>query len=264
MPLPLTGVSTFLKFRAARGGRLMPLLVSETAFSNALSRDYFRTVAFKPTYRLTADSRAFTVTINDPTTRDLFLASRALTLTRNDATLYKFDSIATTTITLNPSAGWAYVDVTSVSTNERSIFYSNAGAIGYQIAYQTSTTTSQTVSIANNGFVTVLGTGLGTFNYRIYNGTSWSSELTFEVNPTISITTVDGDNQITAAQTGATLTGTNLILADAARVRYTTSRLDMQSYVAATSPTYTVPTLADFYSSGMPLGSVTFELLRAS
>jgi hypothetical protein len=260
---PLRGINSFLKFRPVKQNRLMSLLVSETAFTENVSLDYFRTVAFKPTYRLTLDTSSFAVTINDPTTRDITLDSRALTLTANAATLTKFDSINTLEITLEPSAGWAYFDVTAVSTDERSIFYSQTASIGYQVAYQTSTTTGQTVSIATNGFVTVLGTGLGTFNFRIFNGTSWSSEYTFEVNPTISITTADIDDQITVAQTAATLSGTNLILADAARVRYGTARLDMQSYSPAASPTFNVPTLTDFFNSGMPLGSVTFELLRA-
>lgn len=264
MPLPLAGTKTFLKFRPVKQNRLMSLLVSETAFTKNVSLDYFRTVAFKSTYTLSLATRNFAVTINDPTTRDITLDKRALTLTANAANIYKFDSIVSTTITLEPPTGWAYFDVTSVSTDERSIFYSQAASIGYQVAYQTSTTTSQTVSIASNGFVTVAGTGKGTFNFRIFNGTSWSSEYTFEVNPTISITTADIDNQITVAQTAATLSGTNLILADAARVRYGTTRLDMQSYSASATPTFNVPTLTDFFNSGMPLGSVTFELLRAS
>ena len=262
--MAIPGNVPFLKFRPARQNRLMPLLVSDSQFSNDISRDYFRTVAFKPTYRLTADSRSFAVTTFDNTTYGVALNSRTHTLTRNDATLTKYDSISTFEITLTPSAGWAYVDVASVSTNKRSIFYSNTGAVGYQIAYQTTTTAGQTVSIANNGFVTILGTGLGSFNYRIYNGTSWSSELTFELNPTITITTVDIDNQITVAQTAANVVGTNLILGDAARVRYGSVYLNMQSYAEGTTPTYNVPNLTEFLSSGMPLGSVTFDLLRAN
>lgn len=76
------------------------------------------------------------------------------------------------------------------------------------------------------------------------------------------ITTVDVDDQIIVEQIGATVTGTNLITADGARVRYNSVILNMQSYSASASPTFNVPNLTEFFSSGMPLGTATFELLR--
>lgn len=246
-----------MKFRyRARQGNLLSLLVNQDSLAEVLALDYLR---LEPTYKLKATTRNFTLSFpraskySDPLPTGNFTIS-------GSANIVKYDSVSTFEATLNPPEGWAYVDITSVSTDERSVFYANSGAIGYQVAYQTTTTTSQSVSIAANGLVTIFDAGTGTFNYRIHNGTNWSAEFIFD--QTITITTLDIDDQITVAQTGATIAGTNLIFADAARVRYSNIRLSMQAYSPSASPTFNVPNLTEFFNSGMPLGSVTFDLLR--
>lgn len=77
-----------------------------------------------------------------------------------------------------------------------------------------------------------------------------------------SINTVDIDNIILAEQTQAILTGKNMAITNSARVRYGTKTLEMQNYMPAFTATFNVPPLTDFFSSGMPLGPVIFDVLR--
>jgi hypothetical protein len=77
-----------------------------------------------------------------------------------------------------------------------------------------------------------------------------------------SINTVDIDNIILAEQTQAILTGKNMAITNSARVRYGTKTLEMQNYMPAFTATFNVPPLTDFFSSGMPLGPVTFDVLK--
>lgn len=77
-----------------------------------------------------------------------------------------------------------------------------------------------------------------------------------------SINKVDTDNIILAEQTQAILTGKNMAITNSARVRYGTKILEMQNYTPAFTATFNVPPLTDFFSSGMPLGSVTFDVLK--
>lgn len=77
-----------------------------------------------------------------------------------------------------------------------------------------------------------------------------------------SINTVDIDNIILAEQTQAILTGKNMAITNSARVRYGTKTLEMQNYTPAFTATFNVPPLTDFFSSGMPLGPVTFDVLK--
>jgi len=246
-----------MKFRRlSTTGRLLSLLVNE---SSAV-KQFAKIVTFKGTYKLIASSRAFTVTINDPTTRALDLATRNLSFSFSSTNLTKYDGIALQTVTLNAPSGWAYFDVTSISTSKRSVLRNRTVSIGDQVAYQTTTTTGQSVSITSDGFVT---TGSGTFNFRIFNNNAWSSEFTFEANPVVTILTVDIDDQIIVGQTSANLTGTNVEIADFARVRYGSTILSMSNYTSGTTPTFNVPDLTTFFSSGMPLGTVSFEILKA-
>lgn len=79
-----------------------------------------------------------------------------------------------------------------------------------------------------------------------------------------TITSVDGDDIFLVAQTGVTVTGSNLTLANyGARVRSGSYLLSMENYTSGASPTFDAPSLATVLVSGMPLGSVTLELLRS-
>lgn len=111
----------------------------------------------------------------------------------------------------------------------------------------------------------------------LYTGSKFSSKYSFSdkdtteenliyslagFTTTITINIVDLDDQLTVAQTNATLSGTGLDLTSGARIRYAQRRLDMLSYSPSANPTFNVPNLTEFFNSGMPLGSVTFDLLR--
>lgn len=76
------------------------------------------------------------------------------------------------------------------------------------------------------------------------------------------ITSVDLDDAITVGQTSAQMSGSDLDVTFGARIRYGSVRLDMQNYISATTPTFNVPSLTEFFSSGVPLGTVTFEILK--
>lgn len=75
---------------------------------------------------------------------------------------------------------------------------------------------------------------------------------------------VDIDNQIYVGQQVAILNGADLENSNSVRIRYNNIILNMESYSPAISPTFNVPPLIDFFSSGMPLGTVKFEILRSS
>lgn len=76
------------------------------------------------------------------------------------------------------------------------------------------------------------------------------------------ITSVDFDDAITVGQTSASLSGVDLDVTVGVRIKYGSVRLDMQNYIPATTPTFNVPSLTEFFSSGVPLGTVTFEILK--
>lgn len=76
------------------------------------------------------------------------------------------------------------------------------------------------------------------------------------------IASVDFDDAITVGQTSASVSGADLDVTLSARIRYGSVRVDMQNYIPATTPTFNVPSLSEFFSSGMPLGTVTFEILK--
>lgn len=80
----------------------------------------------------------------------------------------------------------------------------------------------------------------------------------------VSITSVDTDDIFLVAQVGVTVVGDNLSAANyGARVRVGNYILNMENYASGASPTFNAPSLANVLSSGMPLGSVTLDLLRS-
>lgn len=80
----------------------------------------------------------------------------------------------------------------------------------------------------------------------------------------IVVTSVDGDDIFLVAQTGVTVSGAGLDVATGARVRVGSYTLNMENYAAGSSPTFNAPSLATVLSSGVPLGSVTLDLLRTA
>lgn len=74
---------------------------------------------------------------------------------------------------------------------------------------------------------------------------------------------VDGDDIFLVGQVGVTVVGSDLSNANGARVRVGSYTLNMESYAPGSSPTFNAPSLATVLSSGMPLGSVTLDLLRS-
>lgn len=78
------------------------------------------------------------------------------------------------------------------------------------------------------------------------------------------ITSVDLDDAITVGQTSASVSGVDLDIAISATIRYEGISLPMQNFISKTTPTFDVPSLADFFSAGMPLGTVTFNVFRSN
>jgi hypothetical protein len=83
------------------------------------------------------------------------------------------------------------------------------------------------------------------------------------INNVPQIFNVDGDNTISPAQAGVVVSGTGLSLGTSARIRYGTNTLTMNSFSPGVSPIFTVPSFSPYLSSGMPFGTVNFDILRA-
>lgn len=79
----------------------------------------------------------------------------------------------------------------------------------------------------------------------------------------LDILNVDGDDSIYPGQIGVVISGSSLNSGISSRIRYNTQILNMEAYNAGSSPTFNVPDLATFFSSGIPFGTVSFEILRA-
>jgi len=236
-----------MKFRYRKtSGRLISLLANDNSLVNTLASDYFKIVAFKPTRKLTAETRAFSITINDPVTYAIDLAPRNLSLTRNNATLTKTDTRATFEIALAPQTGWDYIDTTNFPIE--------------QITWEKVATDSQIVTGLSNGTFITSSYGTATFKYRTYSFGAWSNELTGNVDQIIN---VDGDDSISPSQAAVAVSGYNLNNGTSARIRKSSYTLNMQTYSPSVSPTFTIPNLSTFLSSGMPLGTVSFDIMRA-
>lgn len=79
-------------------------------------------------------------------------------------------------------AGWALHTVSSTAQqgNLQCIYFGQTVAIGNQVLYKTSSENlGYAVSVDSDGLVALDGVGADDVKFRIYNGSSWSAELTF-------------------------------------------------------------------------------------
>lgn len=117
-----------------------------------------------------------------------------------------------------------------------------------------------------------------TWNTKKYTGSKLGSLYTFtdkdateatiiqnwSISGIPQITYVDLDDAITVGQTSASVSGIDLDIVVSANIQYGGKSLPMQNYTSKATPTFDVPSLSEFFTAGMPLGTVTFNVFRSN